>query len=197
MTKTIEFFFDYISPYSYVAVPLIRKVAQDAETDIVYRPFFLGGVMKETGNRPPGTVPAKGRYLSQDLARCAKRAGLPLHFNPHFPMMDTRDLLAATIKISDCDTQSAFIDACFDAVWANPAGLDVSDWQQVGPTLEASGFTQSELTKYANDKPSRDQVRANTMEAVERGAFGAPSFFVGSELFFGHDRMDHILHALE
>lgn len=192
MTKTIEFFFDYISPYSYIALPLARNLAADTGTSLEYRPFFLGGVMKESGNRPPGAVPAKGQYLMLDLARSARHAGLPFNLNPHFPMMDTRHLLAATIKMQGSDEQTKFIHTCFDAVWANPEGLNVSDWEQISPVLETSGFSLAKVHDAASDQASRDLVKSNTTEAIQRGAFGAPSFFIGDELFFGHDRMEHM-----
>jgi len=96
MAKQLEFFFDYVSPTAYVAQKIAPGVAERTGAELIYRPMFLGGVMQATGNKPPGTVPAKGKYMGQDLARNCKRHGLEMAFNPHFPM-NTRPLTRATL----------------------------------------------------------------------------------------------------
>ena len=86
MSKSVEFFFDFGSPATYLAWTQLPKIAAEAGAEIVWRPFLLGGVFKATGNRSPVEVPAKGRYTMRDFARFAERYGVPLRFNPHFPI---------------------------------------------------------------------------------------------------------------
>ena len=101
MAKTLEFFFDYISPTSFIARVPVRDVIARTGAELKLRPLFQGGVMKATGNSPPGMVPAKGKYMAADMARICKRYGLELHFNKRFPMMNTRPLTCATIRLQD------------------------------------------------------------------------------------------------
>ena len=95
MTNRIEFCFDFISPYSYVALHALPHYLDGVDAALVYRPVFLGAIMQTTGNRPPGLVPAKGAYMQQDLARSCARYGIGFRMNPHFPMMNTRPVLRA------------------------------------------------------------------------------------------------------
>jgi 2-hydroxychromene-2-carboxylate isomerase len=190
MTRQLEFFFDYVSPYSHVANAAVKGVIARTGARLVIRPMFLGGVMQATGNRPPGTVAAKARYMTEDLARCTQRYGLELSMNPHFPM-NTRGLTRATIGLAaDPARQQAFIDACFELCWGGETPIDPADPEALSQGLAARGFDPADIQARAEDSGNRDALRANTEEAVARGVFGSPSFFVGDALFFGHDRLD-------
>lgn len=197
MAKQLEFFFDYISPTAYVAQAVVPGVIERTGAELKLRPMFLGGVMQATGNRPPGMVPAKGKYMGADLARCCKRYGLPLHFNSHFPMMNTRVLTGATLRLSDDpDRQQRLFDAAWKHVWGKPGGIDCGDETQFKDALNAEGLDGAALWALGNEPETKAALRANTEEAVERGAFGAPTFFVGKDMFFGHDRLDYAEEAL-
>ncbi|MEL6862180.1 MAG: 2-hydroxychromene-2-carboxylate isomerase [Pseudomonadota bacterium] len=194
MAKTLEFFFDYISPTSFIArVPVQDVIARTGAT-LKLRPLFQGGVMKATGNSPPGMVPAKGAYMAKDMARICKRYGLELHFNKHFPMMNTRPLTCATIRLQDDpEEQMKLFEAGWKHVWGLPGGgIDTGDEAQFVAAMNAEGFDGEKLWALGNDPESKAMLRANTEEAVERGAFGSPTFFVGDEIFFGHDRLDYV-----
>lgn len=196
MIRTVEFFFDYVSPTSYIAHFLLPGLAERTGARVVYRPMFLGGVMRATGNQPPVAVPAKGAYMVRDMARCARRVGVPLHHNPHFPM-NTRSLTRATLGLdSDPALQARFIDAAFRHCQGIENGIDPADERDLAAMCEAEGFDFDMILALANAPENREKLQANTEEAVARGAFGAPSFFVGDELFFGHDRLDHVEEAL-
>lgn len=197
MTKQLEFFFDYVSPTTHLAFPVAGQVAERTGAEIVYRPMFLGGVMQATGNRPPGMVAAKGKYMGQDMQRCAKRIGIELYMNPHFPM-NTRGLTRATIGLLESDPAEAlrFMKACLKHCWGKPDPMDPGKPEEVAAMCEAEGFDAETISALASDDANKDKLRTNTEEAVERGVFGAPSFFVGEELFFGHDRLDYAEEAL-
>ncbi|MBR9834919.1 MAG: 2-hydroxychromene-2-carboxylate isomerase [Alphaproteobacteria bacterium] len=197
MTKTLEFFFDFISPTAYVAQAIVPGIIARTGAELKLRPMFLGGVMQATGNRPPGMVPAKGKYMSEDLARNCKRHGLVLHMNPNFPMMNTRVLTGAMIRLADEPEQAdRLYKAAWKHIWQRPDGIDTGDEQAFKAALASEGLDADRLWALGNDPETKQLLRANTEEAVARGAFGAPTFFVGDEMFFGHDRLDYVEEAL-
>ncbi|MEO0981461.1 MAG: 2-hydroxychromene-2-carboxylate isomerase [Pseudomonadota bacterium] len=197
MAKSFEFFFDYTSPTAYLAWHALPKLLEETGADVELRPMFLGGVMQATGNRPPGTVPAKGAYMGRDLQRCAKRIGVEVHSNPYFPV-NTLKALRATVGLGDEDkaAQKAFIGACFDQSWGVPEPKNLGSEDDLRRVAEIAGVDPDHVAALAGDATMKARLKEATDEAVERGAFGAPSFFVGDELFFGHDRMDYVAEAV-
>ncbi|MCR9196101.1 MAG: 2-hydroxychromene-2-carboxylate isomerase [Hyphomonas sp.] len=198
MAKTLEFFFDYMSPTSFLGWAVVPGVIERTGAELKIKPIFLGGVMKATGNQPPGMVPAKGKYMQQDMARCCKRYGIEIHSNQHFPMMNTRPLTGATIRLGDDpEQQYKLIDAGFKHVWGRTdGGVNTGDEAEFKAAFGSEGFDADALWALGNDPETKATLRANTEEAVERGAFGAPTFFVGDQMFFGHDRLDYAEEAL-
>ena len=188
MSQQLEFFYDYVSTYSYLANSQLAAV--DAE--IVYRPMFLGGVMRATDNSPPITVKATGRYLNIDVARWVSRYGIEFRMNPLFPQNTVNALrLALVAQREGCFT--AVHQALFDAMWVQQKDLsDVDVLQDIA--LEA-GMSPTTFADIGSDL-IKDELRKNTDEAVRRGAFGAPTFFIGDEMFFGNDRFAFIEEAL-
>ena len=196
MAKQVEYFFDFVSAFSYVGHKAVKQMIERTGADLMVRPMFLGGVMAATGNRPPGMIAAKGKYLNQDLARICKRHAITMHMNPHFPM-NTRGLTRATIGLAnDPETQARFIDAAFNICWNDPRGIDPNDPQALGEALTEAGFDAAQIMALATADENKAALKANTDEAVERGAFGAPTFFVDGEMFFGHDRLDYVEEAV-
>jgi 2-hydroxychromene-2-carboxylate isomerase len=170
---------------------------QRTGAELVYRPFLLGGVMKASGNAPPFTVPNKGRYVGRDVNRWARRYGVELGSNPHFPVNTVLAMRAAVALLSgDADPAvfRAYHDAAFRAMWIE--GADLADEGVVRDLVGKAGGDADALIARCGQAEVKDALRANTDEAVERGAFGAPSFFVGDELFFGNDRLDFVEEAL-
>lgn len=198
MAKTLEFFFDYMSPTSFLGWAVVPGVIERTGANLKIKPMFLGGVMKATGNQPPGMVAAKGKYMSQDMARCCKRHGIQIFSNPHFPLMNTRPLTGATIRLEDDpEQQHKLLDAGFKYVWGQPkGGINTGDEAEFKKAFGAEGFDADELWALGTAPETKAMLRANTEEAVARGAFGAPTFFVGDEMFFGHDRLDYAEEAL-
>jgi len=197
MAKQVEYFFDFVSAFSYVGHKAVKQMIARTGADLIVRPMFLGGVMAATGNRPPGMVAAKGAYMNKDLARICKRHGITMHMNPHFPM-NTRGLTRAAIGLADDpETQARFIDAAFNICWNDPRGIDPNDPEALGAALTEAGFDAAQIMALATADENKAALRANTDEAVERGAFGAPTFFVDGEMFFGHDRLDYVEEALK
>lgn len=198
MADSLEFYFDYISPFSYVANAAVAQLAERIDVDVEFKPMFLGAVMQSTGNRPPGMVPAKGAYMMTDLLRCTSRYGLDFRMNPYFPMVNTRVLLRATCGLANNPAeQKRFMDSVFRHMWATETALKPDDKSSVKAMCEAEGFEYSQVMALAEDPANREAMQSNTDSAIARGAFGAPTFFVGDEMFFGHDRLDYAVEALK
>ncbi|WLG49205.1 2-hydroxychromene-2-carboxylate isomerase [Pseudomonas sp. FP1742] len=195
MSKTVEFFFDLGSPATYLAYTQLPKICAQTDSQLIYRPMLLGGVFKATGNASPVTIPAKGRYMFQDLDRYARRYGVPLKFNPHFPINTLMLMRAVTgMQMRHPERFQAFIDCLFHALWVEGRSLD--DPATVAAVLTQNNFDPNEVLALTADENVKAGLKQNTDEAVQRGVFGAPSMFVGNQLFFGQDRLDFVLEAL-
>jgi len=193
MTKAVEFWFDLCSPAAYLAHTQIRTVATRCDAGVHYRPMLLGSVFQATGNRPPSDVPAKRAWLERDLARWARRYGVPLRPDPLTPV-NTLQLMCGAVAAMHEGCVVAYADALFRALWAEGRDVtEVGEWTEV---LKEADLDGPKLIGRAQDQPIEDELAALTDEAVRRGVFGAPSFFVGDELFFGQDRMDFVAEAL-
>lgn len=193
--KQVQFFFDVGSPATYLAWTQLPAICTAAGADLVLRPMLLGGVFQATGNQSPVTVPAKGRYTLMDFARFARRYGVPLNHNPHFPI-NTLLLMrgAAGLQLRQPERLDAYLRSVFQAIWVD--GVNMNDATEVARVLAAGGFDPAQLLALANDDATKAALRASTDEAVARGVFGAPTMFVGDEMFFGQDRLDWVRDAL-
>ncbi|AMN79892.1 MULTISPECIES: 2-hydroxychromene-2-carboxylate isomerase [Pseudomonas] len=195
MSKTLEFFFDLGSPATYLAYTQLPALCASTGTQLIYKPMLLGGVFKATGNASPITVPAKGRYMFDDLARYARRYNVPLTFNPHFPINTLLLMRAVTgIQLRQPQRFDDFVDCLFRALWVD--GRHLGDTTVVAAVLTEHGFSPEEVLTLANDEAVKTALKDNTDQAVQRGVFGAPSLFVGNQLFFGQDRLDFVREAL-
>lgn len=187
----LEFFYDFTSPYSYLASERVEALAARAGATLHWRPFLLGGVLKATGNRAPIETPAKGRHMLVDLQRWSDRLGIPLRFPAVFPVPSILALRAA-LAAGRRGQIVPFTHAVFRAVWVE--GKEIGKPEELAAVLLAAGLDGPGLVEAAPGE--KETLTKQTQEAVERGAFGAPSFFVGSELFVGNDRMDFVEEAL-
>jgi 2-hydroxychromene-2-carboxylate isomerase len=195
MSKTVEFFFDLGSPATYLAYTQLPQICQQTDSQLIYVPMLLGGVFKATGNASPATIAAKGRYMFQDLDRYAKRYGVPLKFNPHFPINTLMLMRAVTgMQLRRPERFEAFIDCLFRAIWVE--GRSLGDPATVAAVLSEHGFDPAEILALTADEDVKAALKNNTERAVQRGVFGAPSMFVGDQLFFGQDRLDFVVEAL-
>jgi len=195
MSKTVEFFFDLGSPTSYLAYTQLPKICAQTGSQLIYQPMLLGGVFKVTGNASPISIPAKGRYMLQDLARYAKRYEVPLAFNPHFPINTLLLMRAVTgMQLRHPQRFVAFIDCLFRALWVEKRNLN--DQATVAAVLSEGGFDPQEVLALTNDEEVKNALKDKTEQALQRGVFGAPSMFVDNQLFFGQDRLDFVLEAL-
>lgn len=196
MTRSFEFFFDFGSPTTYLAYTQLQQIATARDAEVVWRPMLLGGVFKASGNASPVTVPAKGRWMLGDMALWAKRYGVPFRMNPAFPV-NTLALMrgAAGLQLRHSQDFRAYVDAIFSAMWVEPRNLN--DAAEVEAVLREGGFDPAQFAAMIADAEVKEALKRNTEEAVARGVFGAPTFFVNGQMYFGQDRLTFVAEALE
>ncbi|MDH4323350.1 MAG: 2-hydroxychromene-2-carboxylate isomerase [Betaproteobacteria bacterium] len=195
MSKAVEFFFDFGSPATYLAYTQLPKIAAARNAEIVWRPFLLGGVFKAINSASPVTIPAKGRWMFDDMRQWAKRYGVPFEMNPGFPV-NTLLLMrgAAGLQLKRPQDFPKYVAAMFEAMWVKPRNLN--EPAEVGAVLKQAGFDPQEMLALSGAQEVKDRLKANTDEAVSRGVFGAPTFFVGQNMFWGQDRLTFVDEAL-
>ena len=193
--KTLEFHFDFGSPTSYLACTQLPRIALETGATLVWHPMLLGGVFKATGNASPVSVPAKGRWMGDDINRWARRWGVAFAFNPHFPI-NTLTLMrgAVGLQLRQPNDFQRYVDAVFHAMWVAPRNL--GDAAELAAVLNAAGFDAVAFATLVADAEVKARLVANTETSVARGVFGAPTCFVGEQMFFGQDRLDFVQQAL-
>jgi 2-hydroxychromene-2-carboxylate isomerase len=191
----LEFFFDYGSPYSYLADSRLPALAERTGAELSYRPMLLGGVFKATGNSSPVANPceAKRSYAALEIQRWVAHLGVPFRGNPHFPI-NTLLLMRSAVAAQRAGVFEPFHRAVYPAFWAE--GENLGEPEVIARVVERAGLDARALLEAAGDAAVKAELRANTEEVVARGAFGAPTFFVGDEMFFGNDRLDFVERAL-
>ncbi len=191
-----EFYWDVVSPYTYMAHTQLASLCERTGAEAVYRPFLLGGVMNATGNRPPATVPAKGIYMGSDLARWREHYEVPFLLPVRevpFPIRSVLPMRVALV-LGDEGAGRAFADAVMRAYWAE--GTDVSEEPGLIDLIGQMGFDAARVLQAASSPAVKQRLKDETDRAVQRGAFGAPTFFVGDEMFWGNDRLHFVEEAL-
>jgi 2-hydroxychromene-2-carboxylate isomerase len=180
MEKQIDFYFDLVSPYSYIASMLIEDVARRGNAKVSWKPFLLGGVFKAVGTtEAPGLHPIKKPYLLKDLQRLSKHLKIPITMPPDFPV---RTVLAMrTLCGFNADEIPQAAHTLYKAYWVN--NQDIADPEVVASLVGRDAIERVGIQEI------KDALFQSTEEAVQRGAFGAPTFFVKDEMFFGHDRL--------
>lgn len=196
MAKDLDFYFDVGSPAAYLAWTQVPRLARETGATVHYKPMLLGGVFQATGNRSPMEVPLKSRWMNEDLARFARRYGVEFRHNPHFPI-NTLTLMrgALGLQMRQSERLVPYGDAMYRAIWVE--GRNMNDPAEVGAALQQAGFDPRELLALTQDAQVKDNLKAVTQEAVARGVFGAPTFFVGDQMFWGQDRLDFVKEALQ
>jgi 2-hydroxychromene-2-carboxylate isomerase len=195
MARTIDFFFDFPSPYAYLAHTQLPKIAAEHRAPVTFHPFRFLELMQFVGNRPT-TIECKnkGRYAGADLQRWVKRYDVDFARNPHSKSFDFAELgRGARVAIED-GRGAEYVTTIFASIWARQADLSQSSvWIGV---LDAAGFNAQQLIERANSAEFIARQEAETKAAADRGVFGAPTIFVNNEMFFGNDRLDFVVEAL-
>lgn len=184
--KTVEFLFDFVSPTSYLAYMVLPKIIDRADAMVTWTPIFLGGIMQATGNRPPGTVENKGRWMQADMARWLAHYGIPFNRSSHFPFNSLVAMRGAVAYMDD-PVIRPYCDAMFRAAWVEDC--DIGDRAEIAKVLDEVCIEPDFFRERIADQAIKDKLKANTDDAVARGVFGAPTFFVDGNMHFGQDRI--------
>ncbi len=195
MAKTYDYYFDFGSLASYLAHTQLEKIKAETGADPVLLPMLLGAVFKATGNVSPVSVPAKGKYILVDFKRFADGYGVALNNNPFFPIITTTLMRMLTgLQMRSDVRMHEFMDVIYKAIWVD--SLNLNDPVVVSQVLQNANFDPDEFNQLANEQATKDKLKDVTNQAVERGVFGAPTFFVGEQMFWGQDRMEQLKSAL-
>ncbi len=194
MNKKVEFVFDVGSPTAYLAYTQLPSIVAHAGSQIVWIPILLGGLFKIVGNQSPAHLAPKSAWMKTDLPRFAKRYGVAYKSNQYFPVNTLALMRGAVATIKDGNLQQ-YLAAIFPAMWAQSKNL--GDAGVVRDVLKDAGMDADHLFERIKDPEVKDKLKSNTETVAQRGAFGAPTFFVGEEMFFGQDRLDFVIEALD
>jgi 2-hydroxychromene-2-carboxylate isomerase len=196
MTQVVEFYFDFGSPASWLAYTQLPGLAREYGAELQYKPVLLGGIFKATGNNTPAALPPKGQYLFRDLARFARRYGVALTFPPGFPANTLPLMRIITgVQLHRPDDFNTCMDVLFRMLWEQ--GINPQDETTLRHTLAGAGLDADALLALAGREDVKQALKDATNEAVERGLFGLPTFFVGGEMFWGQDRLDFVREQLD
>lgn len=193
--KSVEFYFDLGSPYSYLAYYRLLQMAEQQEIQIVYKPILLGGVFKATGNRSPIEIPVKGAYSILDMQRWAEYYQIPMQMNPHFPMNTLTLMRILTgVQLLHLEKFEQVLKLLFDAMFGTPQNLN--EPTVLAEVLKPSGFSVEDIMSMVQSDVVKQKLITETEQAIQRGLFGAPTFFVGDEMYWGQDRLHFVEQAL-
>ena len=187
MADAIDFYFDFSSPYGYLASTRIDAIADRHGRSVTWRPFVLGAAFKVTGQRPLVEQPLRGEYANRDFARSARLLGVPLKLPEPFPFFGLA-ASRACYWVADAARARALAKAIYHAAFGE--GRDVTPVASVAEIARKLGI---EGVEQGVEKPeTKAKLRAATDEALSRGVFGSPFFIVDGEPFWGHDRLEHV-----
>ncbi|WBY16124.1 2-hydroxychromene-2-carboxylate isomerase [Erythrobacteraceae bacterium WH01K] len=193
MAKTVEFIFDFSAPNGYLAWYPLKDIAARTGADIAITPVYLGGMHKLTGNAPPmmrdADVKGKVEYARLEFERFLEKHGLT-RFRMHPDLPFNSILVQRALVACGADRRGTMLDCLLPAIWED--NIAVGDPEAVAAVLERGGFDARALLERTQDAGVKQQLADNTGQAVERGAFGIPTFFIGDEMFFGKERLGQI-----
>ncbi len=196
--KRIEFLFDFGSPNAYLAYKALPPLLERTGAQADYVPCLLGGIFKATGNQSPvfahANVKGKLAYEHLEIERFVKKHSIDFTFNPHFPI-NTLLIMRGAIAAERDGVLNAYVSAVFDLMWKQPVKMD--DPTVAVESLNQYGLDGARLIEATNNPDVKTKLIANTENAVERGVFGLPVFFIDGEMYFGKDRLGQIEEALK
>jgi 2-hydroxychromene-2-carboxylate isomerase len=187
MTKEIDFYFDFISPYTYLAHKKIQSLSKNIR--INYKPIFLGGLHNLEGITPSAFIKPKLKHMVNDCNLIAKKNNFEFLWNTKFPL-NSLYLMRGYLCINS-DIKSSYINDVFDAYWKKD--LDISDEQIMANIVEKCGIKKNNFFHNIKDQKIKDELKNLTKDAHNKEVFGAPTFIVNEKIFWGQDRLEYAL----
>lgn len=194
--QKVEFYIDLGSPFSYLAFYKLQEITKKYNAVIDYTPILLGGIFKSTGNKSPIEVPAKGIYSMQDLSRWSDYYQIPMQMNPYFPMNTlTLMRILTAVKIYHDEYFEVILTKLFDAMFRKP--LNLADPEVLINLFQGDAIDGQQLLDLSQDQVVKQKLIDETNNAVQRGVFGAPTFFVRENMYWGQDRLHFVERELQ
>jgi 2-hydroxychromene-2-carboxylate isomerase len=190
MIKPFDFYFDFISPYSFLAHKEIRKIESKIDIKIKYKPILLGGLHNLHGIKAPAFIPAKAKHMIRDCKLIAERNNVKFKFNSYFPIKSL-NLMRGVLVAEEDNIKNYYIDNIFNTVWQD--GLNMNDEIIVHKVLKNLNVNPKTFSLRSTSSLIKDSLRNKTNEAYEKGIFGAPTFVSNNKIFWGQDRIEFAL----
>ena len=193
MSKNVTFCFDFGSPYSYLAYNNL-KVIKDEGAEIEIMPVLLGGIFKATGNQPPATVQKKGEYMFKDITRWTKTLNIPFKMNPYFPILTVPHMRGAVLAQKN-DILENYMQVMFESIWTK--AMNLNDQELLTQVATESGMDANSFAEGISSDEIKNKLRENTEFAINKGAFGVPTFYIDDEMYWGIDSMKFLVEYLK
>jgi 2-hydroxychromene-2-carboxylate isomerase len=190
MIKPFDFYFDFVSPYSFLAHKEIRKIENKIGIKIKYKPVLLGGLHNLHGIKAPAFIPAKAKHMVRDCKLIAQRNNVQFKFNSYFPIKSL-NLMRGVLVAEEDNLKNQYIDNIFNSVWQD--GLNMNDEIIVQKVLKNLNLNPKTFALRSSSSLIKDSLRKKTSEAYEKGVFGAPTFVSNNKIFWGQDRIEFAL----
>ena len=190
MIKKFEFYFDFASPYAFLAHKQIRKIENENQIKIEYKPILLGGLLKLAGIKPIADVPVKGRHMIKDCKLWAEKYNIDFKFNSYFPII-TLNLMRCTLVAEKKSFLQNFTNKVFDAIWKD--GLNLNDKLILEKLLKNMDINPINFLNDASHEKIKNDLKNRTDDAFKKGIFGTPSFTINNKIFWGQDRLEFVL----
>ena len=189
MTKLIDFYFDFISPYSYLAYNKLKSLNKDNQINIDYKPILLGGLHNLGGITAPAFNERKMKNMKNDCELIANKNNILFKWNTKFPI-NSLYLMRGYLLIND-DLKEKYFDFCFNAYWKD--NVDIANEKNITTILNNIGFNKENFFKEIQDLKIKDELKQLTEQAFKKDIFGAPTFVVNNKIFWGQDRLEYAL----
>ena len=190
MIKPLEFYFDFISPYSFLAHKQIRKIENNEGIKIIYKPVLLGGLHNLHGIKAPAFIPAKAKHMVRDCKLIAEKNNIRFKFNSYFPIRSL-NLMRGVLVAEEDNVKKYYIDNIFNTIWQD--GLNMNDAIVIQKILQNLNINPKTFSLRTTSSLIKDLLRKKTNDAYEKGVFGAPTFVVNNKIFWGQDRIEFAL----
>ena len=190
MIKSFDFYFDFISPYSFLAHKEISKIEKKNSIKIKYKPILLGGLHNLHGIKAPAFIPAKAKHMIRDCKLIAEKNKIKFKFNSYFPIRSL-NLMRGVFVAEEDNFKSYYIESIFNAIWQD--GLNMNDENIIQKILKNLNVNPKTFLLRSASSSIKDSLRKKTSEAYEKGIFGAPSFVSNNKIFWGQDRIEFAL----
>ena len=189
MIKSFEFYFDFGSPYTFLAHKEIRKIEKENSIKIKYMPILLDSLLKSVGVKANADIPIKAKYMIKDCKLWAEKKNVVFKFNNYFPIV-TLNLMRCVLVAEKQGFAQNFINKVFDAIWED--GLNLNDNIIIEKLFKNIGINPKTFLMESVDNKIKDELKKRTDEAYKKGIFGSPSFIVNNKIFWGQDRLEFV-----